>query len=383
MTTPMLSLIPRLLPAAGAGKRALILINTEQDAQLLAACWPLAKRLRICADGAADRLRTATTPAATAPCASVVATAATAPSATVAATGATGATATTGAPLGAATITTAYTPDVIIGDLDSVSDSTLRFYQRGGGGSGGGGGGGGGSASTSTGHGDGGTRALHSSEVVDLSGDQDSTDLDKALALAASRGCRSAVVVGAFNNGGGGRIDHFFGVVQSLFTALQQQEQQEQQRRLRQRRRPPQSGSSSSSGGSGGGGGSGSGSGGAAAVAESSSDEGEGGLESVVVVSPDCTMQLLLGDDDNTEADAERRTHVVPALRGAKCGLIPVDGACKSVASTGLKWDLSAGMTLRFGLLVSTSNEATADEVTVQTDKPLLWTMAAPVTGEQ
>jgi thiamine pyrophosphokinase len=118
-------------------------------------------------------------------------------------------------------------------------------------------------------------------------------------------------------------------------------------------------------------------------VAESSSDEGEGGLESVVVVSPDCTMQLLLGDDDNTEADAERRTHVVPALRGAKCGLIPVDGACKSVASTGLKWDLSAGMTLRFGLLVSTSNEATADEVTVQTDKPLLWTMAAPATGDQ
>ena len=68
---------------------------------------------------------------------------------------------------------------------------------------------------------------------------------------------------------------------------------------------------------------------------------------------------------------------MIPTLPGAKSGLVPIDGACRRVVSSGLIWDLAEGMELRFGVLISTSNEATGDVVTVQTEKPLLWTMAS------
>jgi len=60
---------------------------------------------------------------------------------------------------------------------------------------------------------------------------------------------------------------------------------------------------------------------------------------------------------------------------GSHCGLIPLDGQA-IVTTCGLKWNLSSGR-LKFGDLVSTSNgfDTSKNEVIVNTDKSLLWTM--------
>jgi thiamine pyrophosphokinase len=58
---------------------------------------------------------------------------------------------------------------------------------------------------------------------------------------------------------------------------------------------------------------------------------------------------------------------------GPTCGLIPIGHRCEFVHTTGLKWDLD-GCALEFGGMVSTSNRAMREVITVQASHPLVFT---------
>lgn len=76
-------------------------------------------------------------------------------------------------------------PEVVVGDLDSATHDVLDFY-----------------------------RGL-GTKIRDLSHDQNSTDLEKALRVVIESGCEKAVVAGLFA-GVEGRLDHFFGIANTL-----------------------------------------------------------------------------------------------------------------------------------------------------------------------
>ncbi|KXZ55197.1 hypothetical protein GPECTOR_3g341 [Gonium pectorale] len=65
------------------------------------------------------------------------------------------------------------------------------------------------------------------------------------------------------------------------------------------------------------------------------------------------------------------RMHPDRSYEGPTCGLIPMAGPV-TATSTGLQWNLDR-TTMRVGGLVSTSNLLAGDEVIVQADGPLLW----------
>ena len=192
----------------------------------------------------------------------------------------------------------AHIPECIVGDLDSVRPEVLRFYV------------------------DAGARA------VDLSHDQDTTDLHKALTAMVARvepepepepeperdadadakaAARRILVVGAL----GGRFDHEMSNLSAMHEFAE-------------------------------------------------------------------TRIVLLGRSSMATLVPPGITEIVPDLsaEGPSCGLVPMQGPA-SVKTAGLRWDLDGGRQLRFGEFISTSNQLQQEGggvVRVETDRSLVWT---------
>lgn len=126
----------------GGPRPGLVLLNTPLSRPRLLQLW-YAAEFRACADGAANRLAAAGGGAA------------------------------------------GLTPDVLVGDFDSVKPEVAALYEARG-------------------------TILHN-----LAHDQESTDLEKCMAKVHEAGCERVIVAGQFA-GVAGRLDHTFGIVSSL-----------------------------------------------------------------------------------------------------------------------------------------------------------------------
>jgi thiamine pyrophosphokinase len=176
-----------------------------------------------------------------------------------------------------------YTPQLLTGDFDSISTAALKYYKS------------------------------KSSVTVIETPDQDETDFTKCLRIVSDfiekKKIDSEVIVGAHVSGG--RLDHEFGLIQSLFEARN--------------------------------------------------------ITSVpVVLVSDFCVTLLLDAGEHT-------VNVNTGLEGEHCGLIPIGRPC-TVTSKGLKWNLN-NQVLSFGSLVSTSNMLVDPVVSIHCDSPLLLTI--------
>ncbi|KAL6766471.1 TPK1 [Auxenochlorella protothecoides x Auxenochlorella symbiontica] len=84
---------------------------------------------------------------------------------------------------------------------------------------------------------------------------------------------------------------------------------------------------------------------------------------------------VLMGEGNITRLVPRGRTIVRPHadLEGPACGLVPLAGPARA-STQGLKWDMD-DTEMRMGGLLSTSNILEAEEVVVESDSDLIWTV--------
>ena len=95
----------------------------------------------------------------------------------------------------------------------------------------------------------------------------------------------------------------------------------------------------------------------------------------VMMKYPNITNAILVGDESHARVLSRGKNQIILdfELEGPGCSLIPLGHEC-SVTTNGLKWNLN-NQCLSFGHLVSTSNVAEQNQVIVETDQPLIWTV--------
>jgi len=89
------------------------------------------------------------------------------------------------------------------------------------------------------------------------------------------------------------------------------------------------------------------------------------------------------GEKGREEGTRPQKEDGIVVGEGPTCGLIPIGCKSNRVKTKGLKWDLdgSSASTLEFGGLVSSSNRAMEDVVTVYTSDPLVFTAEIIING--
>ncbi|XP_027071628.1 thiamine pyrophosphokinase 2-like [Coffea arabica] len=89
----------------------------------------------------------------------------------------------------------------------------------------------------------------------------------------------------------------------------------------------------------------------------------------IILLNDDCLIQLL-------PRSHHHEIHIKPSILGPHCGLVPVGMPSTNTTTTGgLQWDLN-NTKMEFGGLISTSNIAKGQIVTVHSDTDLIWTIS-------